>query len=264
MAKQPTTFLREAYKYLRHGVGWFLCTLADAEIFGLSSVIQQDGKVAPLTDEQLNPYDPANLPDFCVLVVCHLLPWSPMHCSPRTSKAPIGDPSTPGIDSSKGIMSFNASLMLSQSYGSLCLRTTDPRVEPLCDMRYLTAPADRAALRAALRVTTAITRQLAEDGYVITPVRVPDISSDATLDAYIDAHVDTMFHYTSTCRMAPEGDARPGVVDDELRVHGVRKLRIADASVMPNVPSVHPQALVYAIAEKCADMMRAEAAGDVQ
>ena len=187
--------------------------------------------------------------------------------SPLALKAPIGDPSTPGVDTSKGIMSLNAGLMLPHSYGSLHLRTTDPRVEPLCDMRYLSAPADRTALRAALRVTTAIARQLAEDGYAIAPARVPDASSDAALDAYIDAHVDTMFHYTSTCRMAPEDDARPGVVDDELRVHGVRKLRVADASVIPNVPAAHPQALVYALAEKCADMMRQdarEAAGGVQ
>lgn len=73
MAKQPTAFLREVYNYLRHGSGWFLCTLAEVEIFGLSSVIQSNGKVAPLSDEQLNPYNPANLPDFCVLLVSCVL-----------------------------------------------------------------------------------------------------------------------------------------------------------------------------------------------
>ncbi|KZT73342.1 GMC oxidoreductase [Daedalea quercina L-15889] len=241
MAKQPTTFLREAYSYLRHGAGWFLCTLAEVEIFGLSSVVSPDGKAIPLSDEQLNPYNPNNLPDFCVLL------------------APIGDPSTPGVDTTKGIMSLNAGLMLSKSFGQIRLRSTDPTIEPLCDMQYLTAPEDRVALRAALRVSAAIARQLREDGYQIDPVRVPDVSSDAAVDEYIDKYVDTMYHYTSTCRMAPEDSARPGVVDDELRVHGIRKLRIADASVIPNVPAAHPQALVYALAEKCADMMRKDA-----
>lgn len=160
-------------------------------------------------------------------------------------------------------MSLNAGLMLSQSYGTVRLRTTDPRVEPLCDMQYLAAPADRTALRAALRVAAAVAQELADGGYALAPARVPDAASDAALDAYIDAHLDTMFHYTSTCRMAPEGDARPGVVDDELRVHGVGKLRIADASVIPNVPAAHPQALVYALAEKCADMMRKDALAGV-
>ncbi|KAH9829469.1 GMC oxidoreductase-domain-containing protein [Rhodofomes roseus] len=241
MVKQPTTFLRETYNYLRHGAGWFLCTLAEVEIFGLSSVINSDGKPAMLSEEQLNPYNPANLPDFCVLV------------------APIGDPSIPGVDTTKGVLSINAGLMLSKSFGNVRLGSTDPRVEPLCDMQYLTAPEDRAALRAALRVTNAIARQLREEGYEIDPVRVPDVSSDAAIDEYIDKYVDTMYHYTSTCRMAPEDDVRPGVVDDELRVHGVRKLRVADASVIPNVPAAHPQALVYALAEKCADMMRMSA-----
>ncbi|KIJ66623.1 hypothetical protein HYDPIDRAFT_151307 [Hydnomerulius pinastri MD-312] len=64
-----------------------------------------------------------------------------------------------------------------------------------------------------------------------------------------------MIHYSSSCRMAPMDDPLPGVVDDELRVHGIANLRIADASIFPTVPSTHPQALVYAVAEKCADMI---------
>jgi len=245
MVRQPTTFLRETYNYLRHGAGWFLCTLAEFEIFGLSSVVGPDGKAAPLSEEQLNPYNPDNLPDFCVFL------------------SPIGDPSTPGVDTSQGIVTLSAGLLLSKSFGHIRLRSTDPRVEPLCDMQYLAAPEDRVALRAALRVTIAIAQQLRDEGYPIAPVRVPDVSSDATVDEYIDAHATTMYHYTSTCRMAPEDDARPGVVDDELRVHGVRKLRVADASVLPDVPAAHPLALVYALAEKCAALMHksAESAG---
>lgn len=90
MAKQPTTVLREAYNYLRHGAGWFLCTLAEVEIFGLSSVIQPNGKVPPLTEEQLSPYDSVNLPDFCVLLVRYLPPslLCPAHRShPRPQSA---------------------------------------------------------------------------------------------------------------------------------------------------------------------------------
>lgn len=114
------------------------------------------------------------------------------------------------MDTTKGIMSLNAGLMSSQSYGTVRLRTTDPRVEPLYDMQYLTAPADRAALRAALRVAAAVADELADGGYALTPARVPDVSSDGALDEYIDAHLDTMFHYTSTCGIGSGERRAPG------------------------------------------------------
>ncbi|KZO97716.1 GMC oxidoreductase, partial [Calocera viscosa TUFC12733] len=65
-------------------------------------------------------------------------------------------------------------------------------------------------------------------------------------------------HYSSTCRMAPEeGDPDgPGVVDDELRVHGVESLRVADASIFPKILSVHLQAPVVMVGEKCPDMIK--------
>lgn len=152
--------------------------------------------------------------------------------------------------------------MLSKSTGHLRLRSRDPRDHPICDMRYATAPEDRQALRTALRLASALADQLRADGYPLDATLVPDVSSDAALDAYIDKNVDTMYHYSSSCRMAPEEGTHPGVVDDELRVHGVRKLRIADASVFPNCPAAHPQAVVYAFAERCADLMKTAAALD--
>ena len=99
-----------------------------------------------------------------------------------------------------------------------------------------------------------------EQGYPITPVSAPEGYDDASLDEFIDAHFNTMLHYSSSCRMARRDDEEgPGVVDARLRVYGVRGLRIADASVLPVSPSTHPQALVYAVAEKCADMMLQDA-----
>ena len=101
------------------------------------------------------------------------------------------------------------------------------------------------------------------DGYSLSASLEPDVSSDAALDAYIDKNVETMYHYASSCRTAPEEGTYPGVVDDELRVHGAaRKLRVADASVFPNCPAAHPQAVVYAFAERCADLVRKRAAMD--
>lgn len=61
----------------------------------------------------------------------------------------------------------------------------------------------------------------------------PTAETDEELDAYIRVAARAFFHYASTCLMARESEG--GVVDDELRVCGVRGLRVADASVFPTV-----------------------------
>ena len=122
----------------------------------------------------------------------------------------------------------------------------------------MSASEDREALRSALRLTVEIARNMRDAGYPIKEICVPTSLENACLDAFIREKAETMFHYSSTCRMAPLDDPHPGVVDDQLRVHGITNLRIADASIFPSIPAAHPQALVYAVAEKCADMIMKE------
>lgn len=69
MIIRPTTLINQLYKYVRHGTGWFLCTLVEMEIFGVSSGIRKDGKLVALSDQQRDPIDPQNLPDFSVMTV---------------------------------------------------------------------------------------------------------------------------------------------------------------------------------------------------
>lgn len=125
-------------------------------------------------------------------------------------------------------------------------------------MRYLSTPEDWEALRAALRVSVELARQMRDAGYPLEACSAPGALDKTTLDEFIKEKVGTMFHYSSTCRMAPLTDPFPGVVDDHLRVHGTTNLRISDASILPAVPATHPQALVYVIAEKCSDLVLAE------
>ena len=63
------------------------------------------------------------------------------------------------------------------------------------------------------------------------------------------------YHLIGTARMGPETDPS-AVVDDRLRVHGVGALRVADASIMPSMPSANTYATTLMIAEKAADLIR--------
>ncbi|KAG6333191.1 hypothetical protein ID866_5895 [Astraeus odoratus] len=237
MVVRPMVLIREFYRYLRYGTGWFLGTIVELEIFGLSSLVAKDGRIGPIPKEREDPSDPENIPDIAILVSC------------------ISDPQAPGADRSKGLFGLNAALLKATSCGYVRLRSLDPKDAPLCKLNYLSTPEDRNALRSALRMTLEIARNMRASGYQLTETHVPISLEDGDLDAFIRAKGETMYHYASTCRMAPLSDPRPGVVDDQLRVHGIANLRIADASIFPSVPATHPQALVYAIAEKCADMV---------
>ncbi|KZV69127.1 GMC oxidoreductase [Peniophora sp. CONT] len=243
MFVSPTTLIREIYNYVRHGSGYFLGTWVGAELFGISSLINEDGSPLPHPREREDSSDPANIPDFGVMSSC------------------LGDPSSgPTKDWLQGFVAYNPALLVPKSKGQILLRSTNPLDQPICDMQYLSHPDDRAVLRTALRVVLALVRTMKEQGYPLTPVCAPAGYDDASLDAHIDKRFDSMLHYSSSCRMAPrEDNDGPGVVDAQLRVYGVRNLRIADASVLPVSPSTHPQALVYAVAEKCADMMLKDA-----
>ncbi|KAI5998317.1 hypothetical protein EDC04DRAFT_2909454 [Pisolithus marmoratus] len=237
MITRPTVLIRELYNYLRYGTGWFLGTLVELEIFFLSSLVEKDGRVKPISKEHEDPFNAENIPDFAILP-----------CS-------ISDPSAEGVDKWKGLFGFNPALLKVTSRGSLRLRSLHPKDAPLCKMNYLSTLEDRVAMRAGLRLSAEIARNMCGAGYPLKETCVPKSLEDADLDSYVEERADTMYHYSSTCRMAPLDDPLPGVVDDELRVHGTTNLRIADASIFPAVPATHPQALVYAIAEKCAEMV---------
>ena len=85
----------------------------------------------------------------------------------------------------------------------------------------------------------------------------PGAHDDAALVDYIRRAAVTVHHPCGTCRMGKDALA---VVDDELRVHGVEALRVADASVFPRVVGGNTNAAVVMVAEKAADMIRGIAA----
>ena len=80
--------------------------------------------------------------------------------------------------------------------------------------------------------------------------------SDAQIEAFIRGRADTIYHPVGSCRMGPGAH---DVVDSRLRVHGVDALRVVDASIMPDIVSGNTNAPVIMIAEKAAEMIRADA-----
>jgi choline dehydrogenase len=97
----------------------------------------------------------------------------------------------------------------------------------------------------------AISRYIAEER-----VPGPQCQSDADMLAFARNDGTTVYHPTSTCRM---GSDLTAVVDERLRVHGIERLRVIDASIMPTVVSGNTNAATIMIAEKGADMILADA-----
>lgn len=89
--------------------------------------------------------------------------------------------------------------------------------------------------------------------------RDPAADFDGDLDAakaYARANLGSMWHFAGTCAMLPR--EKGGVLDARLRVHGLQRLRVVDASAVPLVSTANLQATVYAVAERAADLIKAD------
>jgi choline dehydrogenase len=150
-------------------------------------------------------------------------------------------------------------LMHAASAGSVRLASADPDVQPVIDLNYLAEPADLERMRSMVRLAIELGRHPRLDGLrgeLLNPTPA-DLASDRTLDEWILRNVLTSHHPTGTCRMGSDENA---VVDDQGRVHGVERLRVVDASIMPDCPRVNVNATTMMVAEKTADRMRDVAA----
>jgi choline dehydrogenase len=143
-----------------------------------------------------------------------------------------------------------------ESTGYVRARSTDVFVDPVLQPNYLADAMDRRVTLGGLRLIRRLlaSRELA--GFVAgETLPGTEIQSDDELLDFAYRNGSTCYHLIGTARMGPETD--PGaVVDDQLRVHGLSALRIADASIMPSMPSANTYATTLMIAEKASDLIR--------
>jgi choline dehydrogenase len=140
------------------------------------------------------------------------------------------------------------------SRGQIKLKTARPTDPPAVYPNYLAAETDQRTIVAGLRLC----RQLLANPHLqrfIESEFLPGrgVQTDEQLLDYARQRGGTVYHPTSTCKM---GSDPKGVVDAELRVHGIGGLRVADASIMPTVVSGNTNAATIMIGERAADMVR--------
>ena len=140
------------------------------------------------------------------------------------------------------------------SRGRVELRSIEPRDTPKIYFNYLDCQEDWDAIRSAVSLTREVHRQPAFDAYRGREL-LPgdDIVTQDEIDAFIRETATTNFHASGTCKMGQDPMA---VLDPECRVHGVSGLRVADASVMPQITSGNTNAPSIMIGEKVADHIK--------
>ena len=143
--------------------------------------------------------------------------------------------------------------MRSNSRGSVTLRSTDPRDKPVIRFNYMSQPEDWVDMRACVRLTREIFQQPAFAPYRGREIQPgADVTSDEAIDAFIAAKVESAYHPSCTCKIGRRDDPM-AVVDHELRVIGIDRLRIVDSSVMPSVTTGNLNAPTIMVGEKGAD-----------
>lgn len=149
--------------------------------------------------------------------------------------------------------SIGGKVLNPSSKGTVKLASANYENAPLIDHNYLSTDDDMQRLIWSYKLAYKIGMSDAFKPYR-TDLFMPEkpLTDDKEIAAYIRQTAETLYHPTSTCKM---GNDEMAVVNHELKVHGIHKLRVVDASIMPNVTRGNTNAPTIMIAEKAADMI---------
>ena len=175
------------------------------------------------------------------------------HIQPLSTEK-LGDPLHP-------FEAFTASVcnLRPESRGHVHIKTEDSREPPKIQPDYLSDPADRKVAADAIKLTRKIVSSPAMEKFEPEEFK-PGIkfASDDDLAREAGNIGTTIFHPVGTCKMGPSSD-NMAVVDERLKVHGIRGLRVVDASVMPTITSGNTNSPTLMIAEKASEMILEDA-----
>ncbi len=143
------------------------------------------------------------------------------------------------------------------SRGTVRIVSPDPSAAPRIAPNYLSVDADRQVAADSIRLTRRIVSQPALRRYLPTEFFPgPHYETDEELATAAGDIGTTIFHPVGTCRMGPAGDPQ-SVVDADLRVHGIERLRVVDSAIMPRITSGNTCSPTIMIAEKAAGLIKA-------
>jgi len=153
-----------------------------------------------------------------------------------------------------GGVTLNACYLRPRSRGSVRLQSANPEDAPLIDPNYLADPRDRELSIEGLKIAQSILAQDALKPFIKAErLPGPGVKTEDDYFNFICEHSKTSHHAAGTCRM---GSDEAAVVDTRLRLNGLDRLRVVDASIMPTVNSSNTNAPAIMIGEKAADMIR--------
>ncbi|HVX30641.1 MAG TPA: GMC oxidoreductase, partial [Nitrolancea sp.] len=164
------------------------------------------------------------------------------------------------LDAATGrwLLRFGISLQYSRSRGHVRLTSADPNAPLAIDHRYFSDPIDLEALADGVEIVDQLTRTRPLADLLDGPDREDiHLNDRAALKEMIRTEAGTTFHPSSSCKMGPASDPL-AVVDARAHVRGVSNLRVIDASIFPIIPRCNLHAPTVAVAERLADLIRAE------
>ncbi len=151
---------------------------------------------------------------------------------------------------------IHVGLMQAHSRGSIELRDSNPASPPRILVNYLKDPRDRELMRTGIRLIRELVEQPAFAEYKGEEIYPgADAQTDEQLDEFLSEGIATQWHLSCTARMGASTD-NGAVVDASGKVHGIEKLRVVDASIMPTVTNGNTNCPTIMIAEKLSDAIQ--------